>query len=138
VQAGIMLAQLDRLPTLLRRRREVARAYGELLAGLEQVERPHAAPDRSHPWQSYVLTVHPGLDRDSVALALRARGIGCTIGTYASHLQPVYGPQKPLPVSADLFARHLAIPMHANLTDQEVARVAEAVRAVVALPDVRR
>ncbi len=70
-----------------------------------------------HPWQSYVLAVHPGLDRDAVALALRARGIGCTIGTYASHLQPVYGPQKPLPVSADLFARHLAIPMHANLTD---------------------
>ena len=100
-----------------RRRGEVARAYGELLADLEQVELPYAAPDRSHPWQSYVLAVHPGLDRGAVALALRARGIGCTIGTYASHLQPVYGPQKPLPVSADLFARHLAIPMHANLTD---------------------
>ena len=138
VQAGILLAQLDRLPTLLRRRREVAHAYGERLAGLEQVLLPHAAPDRSHPWQSYVLTVHPDLDRDSVALALRARGIGCTIGTYASHLQPVYGPQKPLPVSADLFARHLAIPMHANLTEEEIARVAEAVREVVALPGVRR
>ena len=94
----------------------MARTYGELLAGLEQVELPREGPDRVHPWQSYVLAVHPRLDRDAVALALRARGIGCTIGTYASHLQPVYGPQKPLPVSADLFARHLAIPMHANLT----------------------
>jgi len=137
VQAAIMLAQLDRLPTLVARRREVARTYGELLAGLEQVELPREGPDRVHPWQSYVLAVHPRLDRDAVALALRARGIGCTIGTYASHLQPVYGPQKPLPVSADLFARHLAVPMHANLTDEEVTRVAEAVREVVALPDVR-
>jgi dTDP-4-amino-4,6-dideoxygalactose transaminase len=84
-----------------------------------------------------VLAVHPRLDRGAVALALRARGIGCTIGTYASHLQPVYGPQKPLPVSADLFARHLAVPMHANLTPEEVTRVADAVREVVALPDVR-
>ena len=33
VQAGILLAQLDRLPTLVARRREVAQAYGELLAG---------------------------------------------------------------------------------------------------------
>ena len=44
VQAGILLAQLDRLPTLLRRRGEVARAYGELLAGLEQVELPVRGP----------------------------------------------------------------------------------------------
>ena len=67
-QAGILLAQLDRLPDAARRRGEVARAYGELLADLEQVELPYAAPDRSHPWQSYVLAVHPDVDRGAVAL----------------------------------------------------------------------
>jgi dTDP-4-amino-4,6-dideoxygalactose transaminase len=34
-------------------------------------------------------------------------------------------------VSADLFRRHLAIPMHANLTDDEVERVATTVRDAV-------
>jgi dTDP-4-amino-4,6-dideoxygalactose transaminase len=34
-------------------------------------------------------------------------------------------------VSADIFARHLAIPMHANLTEDEVDRVATAVTAAV-------
>jgi dTDP-4-amino-4,6-dideoxygalactose transaminase len=64
-------------------------------------------------------------------MRLRERGIGCTFGTYASHLQPVYGTTAPCPVSADLFARHLAIPMHANLTDAQLETVATGVRDVV-------
>jgi dTDP-4-amino-4,6-dideoxygalactose transaminase len=63
-----------------------------------------------------------------MAADLRARGIQCNIGTYASHLQPVYGGRGECPVSADVFRRHLAIPMHANLTDAHVEIVAKAVR----------
>ncbi|WP_270886427.1 DegT/DnrJ/EryC1/StrS family aminotransferase [Pedococcus sp. 5OH_020] len=137
VQAGIMLAQLDRLETLVANRRAVATAYGELMGDLEQVVLPVEADARVHPYQSYVIGIHPSLDRGAVALELRARGIGCNFGTYASHVQPLYGEQKPLPVSAELFARHLAIPMHANLTQDEVQRVAEAVREVVSLDLVR-
>lgn len=137
VQAGIMLAQLDRLPTLVANRRAVADAYGELLGDVEQIEIPAVAEGREHPWQSYIVAIRPGIDRGKVALELRTRGIGCNIGTYASHLQPIYGPQKPLPISADIFVRHLAIPMHANLTQDQVQRVATEVRAVVALPSVR-
>ena len=62
---------------------------------------------------------------------LRAQGIQCNIGTYASHLQPLYGRKDHCPVSADVFHRHLAIPMHANLTEAEVETVAHAVRTVV-------
>lgn len=137
VQAGIMLAQLRRLPDLVTARRRVATAYGDLLSDLEAVTLPVEATDRVHPYQSYVVTVAPELDRGAVAMELRARGIGCNIGTYASHVQPVYGEQPHLPVSADIFDRHLAIPMHANLTDDEVCRVADALRTVTALPTVR-
>ena len=137
VQAGIMLAQLDRLTTLVDNRRAVAAEYAQLMGDLEQVVLPVEAPERVHPYQSYVIGIHPSLDRGTVALELRARGIGCNFGTYASHLQPLYGDQKPLPVSAELFARHLAIPMHANLTQDEVQRVADTVREVVSLDLVR-
>jgi dTDP-4-amino-4,6-dideoxygalactose transaminase len=65
-------------------------------------------------------------------MALRERGIQCTFGTYASHVQPVYGQTAPCPVSADLFDRHLAIPMHANLTERQVETVAAALTAVIA------
>ncbi|GGM47854.1 pyridoxal phosphate-dependent aminotransferase [Longimycelium tulufanense] len=132
VAAGVLLAQLDRLPELLTARQRVARAYTELLGDVEQVRLPVELPDRTHPWQSYVLTLTPETDRDAVARHLRQHGVQCTFGTYASHLQPVYGRTDPCPVSADLFRRHLAIPMHANLTDDQVEQAAAAVRAAVA------
>ena len=85
-----------------------------------------------------MIGIHPSLDRGLVALALRQEGVGCNFGTYASHLQPVYGETDACPVSADLFARHLAIPMHANLTDDDVAHVAGTLREVVSSRAVRR
>lgn len=137
VQAAIMRVQVRRLPELLANRERAAQGYRELLGDVEQLQLPVALDDRTHPWQSYVITVAPELDRGAVALALRERGVGCNFGTYASHLQPIYGPQRSLPVSADLFARHIAIPMHANLTEDDVAYVSEVVRDVVSQPSVR-
>lgn len=132
VQAAIMNVQLDRLPQLLASRRAVAKSYHAAFGGLDGVDVPVELSDREHPWQAYMLTVDPEIGRDRVALDLRARGVGCNIGTYASHLQPVYGHTGSLPVSAAAFANHLAIPMHANLTDEQVERVVTAVREVVA------
>ena len=77
-----------------------------------------------HSWQSYVVTLADDVSRDEVAIKLRASGIGVNIGTFASHVQPVYGETKPCPVSRRLFDRHVAIPMHANLTDAQVEQVA--------------
>ncbi|NIH83095.1 DegT/DnrJ/EryC1/StrS family aminotransferase [Amycolatopsis viridis] len=129
VQAAILRVQLDRLPRLLAARRAVAKRYSDAFAGLPGVAVPAELPDREHPWQAYLLLLESG--RDEAIAKLRARGIQCTFGTYASHLQPVYGPQEPRPVSADLFRRHLALPMHADLTDEQVERVVESVREVV-------
>jgi dTDP-4-amino-4,6-dideoxygalactose transaminase len=131
VQAAIMNVQLDRLPDLLATRRSVAKRYSEGLADLEGVGVPVVLPDREHPWQAYILTVAPEISRGAVAMGLRERGIQCNFGTYASHLQPVYGKQASLPVSADIFARHLAIPMHSNLTEAQADRVIAGVREIV-------
>jgi perosamine synthetase len=129
--AAIMIAQLDRLPDLLAAKRAIAARYGELLKDHELITTPVEAPDREHPWQSYVVTLDPRVDRGAVAMELRQRGVQCTFGTYASHLQPLYGQPNPCPVSADLFARHLAVPMHANLTEAQVETVAATLIDVV-------
>jgi perosamine synthetase len=71
-------------------------------------------------------------------MALRAAGVGCNFGTYASHLQPLYGNQESLPVSADIFTRHIAIPMHANLTEHDIAYVSDTLRAIVSDGSARR
>ena len=132
IASAIARVQLERLPDLVAARNKVATRYAELLDGCELVELPVALEDRSHPWQSYVLTVDPRVDRGKMAMELRSQGIGCNIGTFACHLQPVYHSSDVCPVSADLFARHLAIPMHANLTEGDVERVAATVLGAVA------
>jgi dTDP-4-amino-4,6-dideoxygalactose transaminase len=129
--AAVVSVQLDRLPTLVKERRRVAAGYAELLGDLEQVQVPVELDDRETVWQSYVLTLGPDVDRGRVAGELRAQGIQCNIGTYASHVQPIYGKQQPCPVSADVFRRHLAIPMHANLTEAQIETVAAGVRNAV-------
>ena len=131
VAAGIMLAQLDRLETLVASRQRVANQYATLLVDVDGISVPVALPDRVHPWQSYVITLDQNVDRGKVASYLKANGIQCNFGTYASHVQPIYGFSGHLPVSADLFKRHLAIPMHANLSEDEVDRVVATLRAAL-------
>jgi dTDP-4-amino-4,6-dideoxygalactose transaminase len=131
IAAAILQVQLDRIGELLERRSVVAAQYAELFADEELLTVPHVPSDRTHAWQSYVVTLDPGVDRAGVATDLRAQGIGCGHGTWATHLQPVFDSRQTCPVSADLFQRNLAIPMHAELTAHQVERVVAAVRTAL-------
>jgi dTDP-4-amino-4,6-dideoxygalactose transaminase len=131
IAAAILLVQLDRVAELLDRRSAVAARYTELLAGEELVTVPHVPRDRTHAWQSYQVTVDPSVDRAGVAADLRGQGVGCGHGTWACHLQPVYETKQPCPISADLFQRTLAIPIHAELSMNQVERVAETLRVAL-------
>ncbi|WUH95740.1 DegT/DnrJ/EryC1/StrS aminotransferase family protein [Streptomyces sp. NBC_00433] len=131
IAAAILQVQLGRIGELLERRNTVAARYAELLAGEELLTLPHVPADRTHAWQSYLVALDPAVDRAAVAADLRAQGIGCGHGTWASHTQPVYDSKQTCPVSADLFARQLAIPMHAELTVDQAERVAHALRTAL-------
>jgi dTDP-4-amino-4,6-dideoxygalactose transaminase len=131
IAAAILQVQMGRIGELLDRRRAVAARYAELLTGEELVTLPHVPLDRTHAWQSYLLKLDPSVDRAALAADLRAQGIGCGHGTWACHLQPVYETKEPCPVSADLFQRHFAIPMHAELTISQAERVAETLRTAL-------
>lgn len=125
IAAAILQVQIGRIDELLDRRCAVAARYAELLADEELVMLPYVPPDRTHAWQSYLVKLDASVDRAGVAADLRAQGIGCGHGTWACHLQPVYETEQQCPVSAELFQRQLAIPMHAELTMGQVDRVAE-------------
>lgn len=138
VQAAIMRVQLGRLPDLVARRRAAADGYAERLAGVDGISLPVVLEDRTHPWQSYLVTAADDVDRDKVVMALRERGVGSNIGTYASHAQPVYGTSSHCPVSARLFHTQLALPMHANLVEDDLDWVAAQLREVLASGDAHR
>lgn len=131
IQSAIAIVQLDRLDGLVARRNAIADQYRDLQDSVEGITTPTAAPGNLHTWQTYALLVDPELSRDRIAMYLRDRGVQSNIGTFALHLQPLYGSNRECPVAADLFARHLAIPMHGDLTDAEVERVVDTVRDAI-------
>ena len=135
ILSAIAYVQLQRLDELLARRRRVAARYATGLRSVAHIAPPAELDDREHVFQSYAVTVAEPLQRDRVALALRDRGIGCNIGTYASHVQPIYARSgvapASCPVSAQLFRQHLALPMHAELTDDDVDHVVAVLSEVI-------
>jgi perosamine synthetase len=132
VLAAIASVQLGKIERFLQQRRAIAMRYAELLAGIPEIALPSVPGDRQPTWQTYAVTVQPGLSRDGLAFALRAQGIGCNIGTYALHRQKAYGPgAASCPESSQLFDRHLALPMYVGLTDADQLRVAETLARVV-------
>ena len=131
VLASIALVQLDKLDGFMATRRSLAARYAELLADVPGIVTPTLPGDREPTWQTYAVTVDPAHDRDAVVMGLRQRGIGSTIGTYALHREPVYAAPADCPVSADLFARHLALPMFTELVAEDQVRVVETLRDVV-------
>jgi dTDP-4-amino-4,6-dideoxygalactose transaminase len=139
VLAAVAVVQLSKLDAFGARRRALAARYAVLLEAVPGIEAPVITEDRQSAWQTYAVTVTEPLDRDAIAIALRARGIGSTIGTYAMHLQPVYGPAvQSCPTSQRLFERHLALPMYVGLTDEQQELVVEILSSVVAeqaMPD---
>jgi dTDP-4-amino-4,6-dideoxygalactose transaminase len=138
VQAAMMRVQLERLPHLVTARSAAADGYAERLADVDGIHLPVVLEDRTHPWQSYLVTADETVERDAVVVALRERGVGSNFGTYSSHVQPVYSSRTDCPVSARLFATQFALPMHANLTEDDLDYVAEQLREVLSDPAVRR
>jgi dTDP-4-amino-4,6-dideoxygalactose transaminase len=133
ILAAVAIVQLGKLAEFTARRRELATRYAELLAGVAGVSAPRVPADREPTWQTYAVTVDPAIDRDAVVLALRERGIGSNIGTYALHPQSVYGSDPAqCPVAAQLFGRHLALPMFTDMTEADQDRVVETLAKVLA------
>jgi dTDP-4-amino-4,6-dideoxygalactose transaminase len=131
LQAAILRVQLPHLRAWCDHRRQVAAWYAQ--AGLgAHVDLPVAAPGADPAWNLYVV----GHDRaDALRDALTAAGIGARdYYRLPVHEQQAMAPWRTdvaLPGTARAAARHLAIPMGAALTHDDVTEVVTAVRATV-------
>jgi dTDP-4-amino-4,6-dideoxygalactose transaminase len=121
VQAAVLLAHLDDLPARLARRREIAARYDREL-GPRVRPLPRGA---GHPVHHYVVRAE---DRDGLRARLADRGIEAALYyPRALSAQPALAPQAPTPRADRFCAEALALPVHEDLSDDDVARVIEAV-----------
>jgi dTDP-4-amino-4,6-dideoxygalactose transaminase len=133
LQAAILRILLPELDRWCDQRRRAARAYAE--AGLGEHVRLPTVPEGSSPaWHLFVVT-HPRAPELVVALAeqgVEARGYYRT----PLHRQPALAACAPpgleLPLTEELAATNLALPMGPSLSDQDVRSVAAAVARAAA------
>ena len=140
IQAAILLEKSTLLEGELAARARVAEWYADRLR--PPVAAPAAPPGFESAWGIYSVLLPDAAARDRVQAALRADGLPFAV-YYAKplHHQPAYraahaasfdtAPPPPLPMSEDLSARVLSLPMHPYLTEAQVARVARAVMSAL-------
>jgi perosamine synthetase len=135
IACAIGLAQLARLDEMLAARRRVAQRYREALQDLEELVLP--CPDRGRErrgWFVFVVQLPPRCAREEVMRALAREGIQTKPYLPAIHLLSFYrerfGHRRgEFPVCEQVAARSLALPFFPQMSEAEVARVAESLRA---------
>jgi len=135
MQAALGLSQMDKLDTFIARRLDLANAYDTALTGLP-LYRPGRQSGAVSSWHLYVIRLHDSARHRSTFEALRAEGIGVNLHYIPVHLQPFYKEQGfthgDFPTSEDYYSRAISIPLHAGLTDEDQAKVVDALQKVLA------
>jgi perosamine synthetase len=128
ILAAVGVAQLRRLDEFIAEKRRLAARYDKALEQVPGVRPPIAPTDRGHVYQSYVVLLDEGIDRDGVIRSMRAAGIETTLGTYALHAQPFFSRTYGLepgdrPASLAAYRRSLTLPLYPGLSDGDLDRV---------------
>ena len=134
MQAAILLEKLAIFEDEIERRQPIAARYAERLRDVVTV--PHVPDNVRSTWAIYTILLPEAGMRESFMKGLNERGVPSAayyprpmhVQTAYAH-QPVEGGR--LPVSEDLAARCVALPMHPYLEPDVQDRVCEAVREVL-------
>ena len=148
LSAAVGCAQLERFAELQARRSDVAAWYRAALEDMQDdLVLPPEPGDRTRSWFVYVVRLkdHFTADaRDRLMAHLGEAGIGCAPYFPCIHLQPYYrrrfGYERgAFPIAEAVSDRSLALPFFTGLKQEEVSRVAMAVRqALSRLPRTRQ
>jgi dTDP-4-amino-4,6-dideoxygalactose transaminase len=130
LQASILRVKLRHLDRWTESRRQNARLYGELLAGVTGVQLPFIAPGHHHVFNQYTIQCEP---RDALREHLTRNGIGSAVYyPVPLHLQQCFrdlgGRPGDHPVSERLCERVLSLPVFPELGEEQVAEVADSIR----------
>jgi dTDP-4-amino-4,6-dideoxygalactose transaminase len=130
LHAALGRVQLRHLPAWIEGRRRAAATYNKLFENVQGVQLPVERPWAKHVYHLYVIQVD---DRNGLAAHLKEKGIGSGVHyPIPVHLQPVlekYTEGESLPVTEALTSRIISLPMHPNLSDEDIGTVVSEVKA---------
>ncbi len=138
ILAAIGVQQMKKLSGMNGARQRLAMHYEQRLAGCEAITVPAVLAGNTHVYQMYTLLV-PADQRDKLVAALNAQGIGASVHFAPPvHRHPAYhglAPGQPLPVTEDVAARSVTLPIYPGMTLVQADMVADAVLAYLEAGD---
>jgi UDP-4-amino-4-deoxy-L-arabinose-oxoglutarate aminotransferase len=139
LQAALGIHQLAKLDGFIQRRTRLAELYHAQIAGIDGVKPlGRAAGTSRHAWHLFVVTIEPdrfGCDRDRFMQSMAQRGVGTGLHFTAVHLHDYYRSRYgqasgDLPNTEWASDRVVSLPLFPGMSDSDVSRVCEAIRAV--------
>lgn len=130
------LVHLRRMDEFIARRREVAARYDKALAELDGLRALAEPPRCRSNIYKYIAVLPEGMDRAVFKQEMAERHdvrLAGEVYDVPLHQQPVlaeFATGEPLPVAEDMCARHVCLPVHSDMTDDEVDQVLTAAAAV--------
>ena len=137
LHAAVGLVHLGRLDEAIATRQAVAERYDKALADLGRCEPVEVPGGSVTNYYKYVALLEPGIDRAALKLDLRERtGVSLSGEVYALplHRQPVFAglAAGPFPVADDVCNRHVCLPIHSDMTDDEADHVIDSLAGALA------
>jgi len=134
IQAVVLSAKLKHLDTYCASRRALSYMYDAMFDGWP-LTTPYSAPYSTHVFHQYTLQLHQPERRDALRAFLAERGVPAMIyypvplyrqAAFAKYWQ---GPAEGLPVTEQLCASVISLPMHTEMNEAHFLQIIDAVRA---------
>jgi dTDP-4-amino-4,6-dideoxygalactose transaminase len=138
IAAALGIHQLKRLRGFQQRRERLAALYDRALADLPLILPPRPQAGDMHAWHLYVIRLgdEAAIPRNAFIEQLYAAGIGCSVHYIPLHMQPYWRDRYALkaeafPHSHRAWEHTVSLPLYTRMSDDDVQRVADAVRAAL-------
>ncbi len=135
LQAAVLKAKLPHLNAFNQSRNNAADLYDSYLKDAN-LQLPYREPNSTHIFHQYTVLLAEDGQRDHLQEALKAQGVPSAVHyPVPTHLQPAFKdtlyPEGSLPVAESIAKRVLSLPMHTELSEQQVKFISEKILDVV-------
>lgn len=133
IQAAIGCAQMERIESLMRRKREILHRYKELLAPFPGVSlNPEPAGIENGAWMpTAVFSPELNLSRETLQKAFSEQGIDARVFFHPLSSLPMFNFAVDNPVAADICTRAINLPSYHDITDEQIGRVADVIKGLL-------
>ena len=131
IQAAVGREQLQRLPEIVARRREIAEQYRRLMSDIPGLILPTEPKWARSNWQSFCVRLPPSLDQREVMQNMLDAGVSTRRGVMCSHREEPYLDARrfgELGNSEEAQDQCIVLPLYGQMTSADVNAVAQALR----------